>query len=128
VTALLAVLLLAGPAGGGVTPPRFSLDLVRVDAGQLPALHSYGWAGSNGKWLVLGGRTNGLHLFVSSGGGGKTPPPNAFPPSNANRMVWVIDPAVRRAWSAPVQNLPASIADHLSATNAQHVRTATSST
>jgi hypothetical protein len=102
------------------TPPRFQVELNAVDSFKLPALHSFtAGRGSDGKWLLVGGRTNGLHLFVSSTQGGTVPPPNAFPPTNANQTLWVIDPATGQSWSAPVTNLPPAISDALSANNAQ---------
>lgn len=105
------------------TAPNFTVELRPVDSSRLPALHSFSLGqGSDGKWLIIGGRTNGLHLFVQSSDGGKTPPPNAFPTRSANTDIWVIDPLARRAWSASLKSLPASIADPLSATNAQHTQ------
>ncbi|HEX7312572.1 MAG TPA: hypothetical protein VF297_01555 [Pyrinomonadaceae bacterium] len=102
------------------TPPRFTVELRPVAASNLPALHSFSLGkGSDGKWLLVGGRTNGLHAFVQSSDGGQTPPPNAFPVASANRSVWVIDPAARRAWSASLDGLGTQIADALSATNAE---------
>lgn len=107
-------------AGQTPAPPRFTVELRPVDSSRLPALQSFSVGqGSDGKWLIIGGRTNGLHLFVQSSNGGTTPPPNAFPTKSANTDVWVIDPAARRAWSAPLKGLPVNIADSLAATNAQ---------
>lgn len=121
----LIVVLLCGFGLHGVEAqtsgqPRFTVELKSVDADDLPALQSFSLAkGSDGKWLIVGGRTNGLHPFVQSSNNGTTPPPNAFPIANANRRIWVIDPAARRAWSATLDGLPTQIADALSATNAQ---------
>ena len=108
-------------AASAPAPPAFQVDLVPVDSSQLPALHSYSiGVGSNGQWLVAGGRTNGLHLFVASSNGGRTAPPNAFPPPNANTNLWVIDPVKRQAWSSPLSALPQSVADALGANNAEY--------
>jgi hypothetical protein len=110
-------------AGQSPAPPRFTVELQPVDSSRLPALQSFSAAqGSDGKWLIIGGRTNGLHLFVQSSNGGSTPPPNAFPTKSANTDVWVIDPAARRAWSASLKGLPANIADALATTNAQYAQ------
>jgi hypothetical protein len=99
--------------------PPFMLDLRPVPSPGLPGLHSFVSATDGKYWLLLGGRTNGLHWFVQSSSGGTVPPPNAFPPAMANRMAWVLDPVTGRAWSSPLQNLPANFRDHLSAGNAQ---------
>jgi hypothetical protein len=100
--------------------PRFTVELKQVSASNLPALHSFSQAqGSDGKWLIVGGRTNGLHSFVQSSNNGTTPPANAFPVANANRLLWVIDPATGSSWSAALDKLAPAIADSLSSTNAQ---------
>ena len=116
----LAMLPAASVRGAG--PPGFTVELDKLDSSGLPGLHSYSLAQANGKWLVVGGRTNGMHELTQSSDGGATPPPNAFPPSKANQRVWVIEPAATQAWSTPVQNLDPAIADQMSATNAQHVQ------
>lgn len=100
--------------------PRFTVELKPVTANNLPALHSFSLAkGSDGKWLIVGGRTNGLHAFVQSSNNGTTAPPNAFPVASANRLIWVIDPATGSSWSAPLDGLSPAIADSFSSTNAQ---------
>jgi len=101
------------------TGPPFMVDLRPVSAPALPGLHSFVWATDGKYWLLLGGRTNGLHWFVESSDGGTVPPPNGFPPSMANRMAWVLDPETGRAWSSSLQNLAANFRDHLSASNPQ---------
>jgi hypothetical protein len=116
----LIILWLATAAAAQSVPPNFTIDLVPVDSSKLPALHSFAAArGSDGKWLVAGGRTNGLHLFVQSTDGGTTAPPNAFAPASANNKLWVIDPVARTSWSAPLTGLPQNVIDALSATNAE---------
>jgi hypothetical protein len=104
--------------------PNFTVDLVPVDSTGLPPLQSYALAQSGGKWLIFGGRTQGLHLFVESSNGGATPPPNAF--AQPDTSAWVIDPVAKKAWSSPLSQLPATCtsaqttyicADPLSATN-----------
>ncbi len=121
-TAFAAFALAAAPLLAQTPGPQFQVNLVAVDSSKLPALQSFSAArGSDGKWLLVGGRSNGLHLFVSSSNGGTTPPPNAFPPTYANQSFYVIDPGTRQAWSAPLSggNLPAAISDQLSANNAE---------
>jgi hypothetical protein len=123
-TAVAALLLLAaslsGTAVGRAAEPRFRVDLRAVRSPVLPALHSFTMGpGSGGRWLLVGGRTNGLHYFVSSDQDRTVPPANAFPVAKANRRLWVIDPAARRAWSAPLAGLPPAIADALSTADAQ---------
>jgi len=104
-------------ASAAATPLPFALELHELASGGLPALHSFAFAQSGGKWLLVGGRTNGLHAFSRSHGA--QPPQNAFPPDRANRRVWVIDPAQGKKWSAPLQSLPPALADALAANNTE---------
>ena len=43
------------------------------------------------KWVLIAGRTNGLHGFTNSGG-------QNFPASAQNQDVWVIDPITKQSW------------------------------
>ncbi len=78
----------------------------------LPAMQNYVEAGSNGRWLVVGGRVQGLHMF-------QTTPARNFPPASANRSLVVIEPASGKSWSLPLAGFPANIADPLAATGLQ---------
>jgi len=94
-----------------------SLNSVTFPAGTtVPALHSFARAiGPGNQWLLVTGRTNGLHTFPSSNNG--APPANAFPPAQANTKLWVIDPAKQKVYSAAVPK--GAIGDALSVTNAE---------
>ena len=50
-----------------------------------PKLQSFASAQAGGKWLLIGGRTEGLHTFRSA-----TPetPSNNFPPQELNDLAW----------------------------------------
>lgn len=95
----------------------FSVELEPVTIPGLPHLQSYAQARSGSRWLLVCGRTRGLHQFVSSEGG--KPPANAFPRSSANGRIYVLDPTARTVASASVDSLPGPVADALSATNVQ---------
>lgn len=120
VSMAVAGLILAVDQVAAQTPPApgvvssFTVDLVPVASTGLPQLHSFAVGTANNRWLIFGGRTNGLHLFVQSSGNGGTPPPNAFPTSLANNLIFVIEPATQKVWSAP---LPSAYADQMAATN-----------
>ncbi len=90
----------------------FTLEIVDVVAPSLPGLHSFAHAQYAGKWISVGGRTDGRHSFGT----------NAFPPDFANEDIWVFDPATWQTWSAPVTSLPDAIADPLRSTNMQFAR------
>jgi hypothetical protein len=95
----------------------FQVDLLEASFPEAPALHSFAFAESNGKWLFIGGRTNGPHSFDPL-------PINNFSPSAANHWVWVVDPAVGQSWSVDLydQNITwpqALIPDSLSSNNTE---------
>jgi len=104
--------------------PQFTVSLNPVTIPGLPSLQSSAWAQSGGKWLLVGGRTNGLHLFVQSSNQGATPPANAFPTASANTNVWVIDPVNQKVYSESLQStgLSPTIVAQLSGNNAQHAQ------
>ena len=100
---------------GGQSLP-FGLKLQRVDTGgKLPTLQSFAAAQYGNLWVMLGGRTNGLHNFSSD-------PLENFPPSEQNRRVWVIDPTTWQVWSRSIKDsgLTGDQVDQLSATNYEH--------
>jgi hypothetical protein len=81
-----------------------------------PTLQSFALADLNGKWLLIGGRTNGLHNFPS--------PPNstAFPTEYANKMIYVYDPVTDNVWSRSIYlDLPLTITEQLRSTNMQYI-------
>ncbi len=77
----------------------YHIGLRPVDFGivELPTLHSYSVGTYDGKWVMLSGRTNGLHAFGASGQAN-------FPPAFQNRDVWVIDPARGQSWHRSLQD------------------------
>src|SRR5688572_3640647 len=91
---IILMMLLLIPAGFAQTPTLlpFLVDLQDISFPGVPALHSFAAAQSNGRWLFIGGRTNGIHSFDPL-------PINNFPPSQANHWVWVVDLAMRQVWS-----------------------------
>lgn len=89
---------------------------IELDNFSLPnGLQSFVVGLHEGKWLLLTGRTNGLHGFNND--------PNNFPPSQQNRVVYVIDPihnlAYFRALDDPQSGLSLDQIESLSTTNTQ---------
>jgi hypothetical protein len=79
-----------------------------IEIADLPGLHSYSAAQHDGKWLVIGGRLDGLHARQ---------PFASFPESQNNTDVYVIDPVNLEFWSASVNVLPVAIAEQMQSTN-----------
>ena len=100
----------------GPLPYYLQLRVYDQDPSWLPTLHSFAQAQHDGKWLLLSGRTNGLHDLTHGG-------MMAFPPSAQNDEVWVIDPVNRQSWHRSLSDasaqLDSRIVDSLSSTNTQ---------
>lgn len=89
----------------------FTLELEQTIIPNAPNIHSCAFAQSNGKWLFIGGRTNGLHGFSLG---------YSFQPKYQNRYAWVVDPVSGQAWSVNLYSyLPVSVADPLRSMNMQ---------
>jgi len=93
----------------GAQPP-FKLQIEPVST-KVPGTHSFAFAQSGTKWLIIGGRTNGLHGSSSNDG---------FPTEYANNNVIVIDTVSWQSWKSSLSILPYSIADPLRSTNMQY--------
>jgi hypothetical protein len=97
----------AALAGLPATLP-FHLE-VSEGAKSLPrGVQSFAFATSGGKWLFVGGRTNGFHLTATS--------MRTFPVAYANKQLLVFDPGSGQSWS---RDLPAAYLPQLSATNTE---------
>jgi hypothetical protein len=133
--ALAALLLLCAAATGaradnqtsaltplspaGELPFRIELRQVDTAAMTLPTLHSFAAAEIDGKWILFGGRTNGLHGFQQTGSAN-------FPTASQNREVWVIDPASGQSWhrslADPAAGLSASAFAALTIANTESLQ------
>lgn len=87
---------------------EYTLQLQPVVVPGLGGLHSYAFAQADGKWLLIGGRTDGLH---------PRQPFNSFPESDNNTNIFVVDVEAGQYWSAPVTSLSTGLQEQLQATN-----------
>lgn len=85
----------------GVYMDSFSVE-------ELGGLQSYAFGQSEEKWLILGGRLDGLH---------RRQPFAAFDIAGHNNQIIVVDPLTEEKWSAPLTTLPQAIQEQLSSTN-----------
>lgn len=97
-------------------PFRISL---RQSSFSMPAgLHSYAFAVYKGKWLLIAGRTNGLHNVDNT-----DPSSNSFPPSYQNTDVYVVDPKKQKVYVRSLHDPKAKLSqaqiDLLSVTNSE---------
>lgn len=71
-------------------------------------LHSFAWGQSNGKILLVGGRPDGIHARQ---------PFNAFPASQNNQQLQVLDLASKQSWSRSLTELSVPLQEQLQSTN-----------
>lgn len=103
------------PLVGSALPYRVMIEEVATGGIDLPNVHSFVAGEVDGEWVLLAGRTNGLHGMTGM---------NAFDPAFENREVWVIDLEGRRSWRKSLDDPVASgltrdVIDSLSGVNAQ---------
>lgn len=76
----------------------------------MPGLQSFVYGTHNGRWLLLGGRTDGLH---------RRQPTVSFADAGNNKQIYVVDPVAGSVWSAPLSSLSVPLQEQLSSTNMQ---------
>jgi len=86
----------------------FDILLDSITIPGLTGIQSFAVGQADGKWLIAGGRIDGLH---------RRQPFGAFDEEGQNTLLTVIDPILGKQWTA-VLSSPA-LKEHLSATNAQ---------
>ena len=86
----------------------YNVELSPVTVTGMPGIHSYAFAQDNGKWLIIGGRKDGIHARQ---------PFNAFAASMNNTDIYVIDVQAGQYWSKPLAGLPTALAEQLQSTN-----------
>jgi hypothetical protein len=88
----------------------FQVAIEPMSIPNLGGLQSFAVGQSNNQWLLVGGRTDGLH---------RRQPFAAFDAAGSNKQIIVVDPISKEKWSAPLSTLSAPLQEQLSATNMQ---------
>ncbi|MEL6132786.1 MAG: hypothetical protein AAFR59_05410, partial [Bacteroidota bacterium] len=104
-------LISGGGNGGGEEPqtPAFSFSVKQsTKFKNLPALQSFVWGTSGGKWLIFGGRTNGFHGFGED---------ETFPFKKANKYMYAYDPQTQQLDSLPLTSLPKQVQEQFESSN-----------
>lgn len=86
----------------------FNIAIEPMEIPGIGGLQAYAYGQHNGKWLIIGGRLDGLH---------RRQPFAAFDVSGNNIQLLVVDPLTKEKWSAPLSSLPAGMQEQLSSTN-----------
>jgi hypothetical protein len=94
----------------------YSIQLRPVSIPNAPALQGASFAQLHGRWLFIGGRTNGLHGFDSNA--------QNFPPEFQNRDAIVIEPKTGRVWTRSLDDpgLAQAATDALTSTSQQFLQ------
>ncbi len=86
----------------------FNLILEPVNIVGLVGLQSFAVGQYDGKWLLIGGRLDGLHIRQ---------PFASFDIAGHNTQLIVVDPETLQKWSTSLTSLPVSIQEQLQSTN-----------
>lgn len=104
-TLLIALLI----SGSGISQNfDYTLSMNPVSINNLPGIHSYAFGQANGKWLIIGGRLEGLH---------DRPANSSFPANMNNTDLYVIDPVTQQFWTRPLSSVATGIREQLQSTN-----------
>ncbi|MGK0363573.1 MAG: hypothetical protein ACI85O_000626 [Saprospiraceae bacterium] len=95
---------------GAQTSFPYTIELEPVEITDLPGLHSYAWGKHAGKYIFIGGRKDGIH---------PRQPFNAFPASQSNTDIFLIDFTTGEINSVSVTGLPTNLSEQLQSTNMQ---------
>lgn len=110
ITALLFLALTSLPLAAQDLGNR-SIVLQEVTIPNMPGVQSFAWGQHDGEWLLIGGRTDGLH---------RRQPFAAFLAADNNTMAYVVNPQTQQVWSASLNTLPTAVYMQLQSTNMEH--------
>lgn len=105
---VLAAILISLKSFSQTATFDIALEPVKIEG--LGGLQSYAFGQHNGKWLIIGGRLDGLH---------RRQPFAAFDEDGHNRRLFVIDPVKKKHWTASISSLSTALQEQLSSTNMQ---------
>lgn len=88
----------------------FELQLEAMNIPNLGGLQSFAFGQAEGKWLVVGGRLDGLH---------RRQPFASFDEAGHNNQIFVVDPVNQNAWTYPLTSLSTNLQEQLQSTNMQ---------
>lgn len=107
------IILVAGAQNQATRFP-FTIRLESMEINDLPALQSYAYATWQGKWLLVGGRKDGLH---------RRQPFASFDEDGQNTYLYVVDPLNKKVWKRSLEDLPDALAEQLQSTNMEFWQT-----
>ena len=87
-------------------PFQIAIEPLNIDG--LVGVQAFAFGQHDGKWLIIGGRIDGLH---------RRQPWATFDVAGQNNQLTVVDPVAQQVWTASLSSLPAGIKEQLSSTN-----------
>ena len=88
--------------------PNFSISYEEIEIAELGGLQSFAFGKHDGKWLLIGGRLDGLH---------RRQPWATFDEAGHNTSLIVVDPVNLLKWTTTLNSLPVALREQLSSTN-----------
>ena len=87
---------------------NYSIELDSVKIEKLGGLQSFAFGQADGKWLIIGGRLDGLH---------RRQPWASFNKAGHNKQLFVVDPIAKKQWAMTDTLLNPALREQLSSTN-----------
>ena len=105
---LFVLALLTATLSSRAQTDPFQIYLEPMAIEGLPGIQSFAYGQYNGLWVIIGGRTDGLH---------QRQPFASFLPEDCNSEITVVDPIAGKVWRAPLSSLSLPLQDQMSSTN-----------
>lgn len=105
-TLFLAILAFSKNTVAQVAPFQIAIEPMNING--LGGLQAFAWGQADGKWLIVGGRLDGLH---------RRQPFAAFDVAGHNTQLIVVDPQTQQKWTAPLSTLSTGLQEQLKSTN-----------
>lgn len=105
---LLIGLLFSGQVSAQNAPFQIAIEPINIP--NLGGLQAYAFGQHEGKWLIIGGRLDGLH---------RVQPFAAFDIAGHNTELIVVDPVAGQKWSTSMTSLSVGLQEQLKSTNTQ---------
>jgi hypothetical protein len=86
----------------------FEIAIEPISIPNLEGMQAYVFGQDDGKWVILGGRVDGLH---------RRQPFASFDIAGQNTLITVVDPASKQKWTTSISALQVSIQEQLLSTN-----------
>ncbi|MCC6413263.1 MAG: T9SS type A sorting domain-containing protein [Saprospiraceae bacterium] len=107
---LISLFVLGAAFSATAQTSPFQIHLEPMNITGVGGLQAYAFGQHDGKWLIIGGRLDGLH---------RRQPFATFDIAGHNNVIWVIDPVAQQKWTAPISSLPVPIQEQMRSTNMQ---------